>query len=335
MEPNLSKYLIASKRGAEYLLSSRNDNGLVGSSFILDNYKSPWALISSGYSYEANLLLDAIKINLQVEPGQFHMGDDFYEVLRSSTYRNVFILIASLLNGRFDIINSAAVKNFSGYQHPQLGAFYGEQYFHPAVYLNTNHTGMAGLFCLYSGLTEMAVRAGDFIVNHLIAQPSISTEFYIHTDTFGKLILNDDDENNTWFRIDYTQTSGHYWAFGTGAMFLSKLYLWTGEKKYLDTAKSLIRISQKLRSGYESWPSSGKVAWGAASLYSITHELEYKEIAERICNKCFLEAQQKNGSWGPFFFHMGNAKTGYELSIYELTAEFTLLLAEIGKLLAD
>lgn len=325
----------ASQRGAGYLRSRQRDDGLIGSPMILDYYKAPWALAAAGYHREAWRLLDWIKAHAQTEPGQFHHGDDFPEVLRSSTYRNIFIMLGAQLAGRFDIVNEAARANLRRYQHPDIGAFYGEQAPHAGVELNTNHTGMAGVFCLYAGMVDEAKRAGAYVLRHLADQPEPDRRFFINTDTHGRLMTELSDATRVWRVLDYNQREGHFWALGTGAAFLAQLFAATDDLRYLKGAQALIRLARHLPAGYEAWASSGKIAWGAARIYAVTGEAEFRLLAEQIGQACFLDTQHADGSWGPFFLRMGDGGRGYELPVLELTAEFTLLTSELARCLSD
>lgn len=329
------KFLESSQRGAAYVISRQREDGVVGSGFILNYYKSTWALASTGHVVEAWRLLDWIKENAQTEPGQFHHGDDRPELLRSSTYRNTIIMMSALMLGRFDVLSTGAVENLKKYQHPGIGAFYGEQHYDENAMLNTNHTGMTALLCLHLGLTEMAEKAGDYILKHLADQPDPGSVFYINTDTKGNLVTDFPDEMRAWRVVDYANPEGHFWAIGTGAMFLAHLFAHTGREKYIEGARSLLRLSYKLAPGFEYWASADKIAWGAARVYAFTREQEFKELAEKIGRKCFLDLQKEDGSWGPFFLRMGADGKGYELPVLELTSEFTLVTSELAKCLCS
>lgn len=330
METNHFKH--AAKRGAQYLTSIQQNDGCIGSSYILDHYKAPWALINTGHLHEAQMLLNWIGEHSCTKPGQFHNGDSLLQVLRSSTYRNVFIMIAALKLGDFTIYNKYALKDLCSYQHKNLGSFYGEENFDDSVLLNTNHSAMAGLFCLMSGMTKRATMVGDFILNHLNQQPLMQEKFYIHTNTKGQLITEFSNKDAFWYTIDYSQSRGHYWAIGTGAYFLTELFLFSKQKRFLEGARQLLNICKLFSKGFETWPSSGKVAWAAAKLYSVTREECLLNLAHLVGYGCLLESQKEDGSWGPFAFNMGQ-NNGYHLSIAELTAEFTLLCSSISQAL--
>lgn len=324
----------ASERGAHYLISQQHPNGRIGSEYILDYYKAPWGLAAAGQRDAAWKLLDWIKANVETSPGQFHAGDDRPQLLRSSTYRNTFIMMGGLQLGRFDITSNAAIKNFRGYQHDRVGAFYGEQHFHPGVDFNTNHTGMSAILCLYAGLEREAVAAGQYILKHLADQPDTDRIFYVNTDTSGALITTFNEGDAFWRTVDYSRKEGHFWAIGTAAAFLAQLFWRTGDEEYLTAARALLHLTYRLAPGFETWASSGKLAWGAARLYAVTREEEFAAMAQHIGQQCFLNMQHDDGSWGPFYLHMGADMKGYETPLLELTAEFTLLTAELAQCLS-
>lgn len=320
---------LSSQKGANYLLRSQNINGCIGST-ILDNYKIPLALISTGHVLEAWSSLIWINHICQTSSGQFHKGDNHKEVLRSSTYRNAFIILAALSIGYYDIYNKDAINNFLTYQDENTGAFYGEHFYDRAALQNTNHSSLAGLFCLCSGNYEKALKVANYVILHFYNQPDISRRFIIHTNTSGVLFTDFPREESFWFEIDFSLTKGHYWAIAMGAYFLSELYIYSKQKEYLDTAINLIQLCYILPDGYQKWPSSGKLALAAANIYRITKDSKYNALACDISEKCFLKSQNNDGSWGSFSFIMGINK-GYTLTEYELTAEFTFLTSMISK----
>jgi hypothetical protein len=238
-------------------------------------------------------------------------------------------MISALKLGDFSIYNEGSLQNLSSYQDNATGAFYGEEHYNDSVLLNTNHSSMAGLFCLMAGMSRRALMVGDFVLNHIKQQPHINDRFYIHTDSKGQLITDFSEEDSFWYAIDYSQPSGHYWAIGTGAYFLTELFLYTRREKYLKGARILLDLCKRLPGGFETWPSSGKVAWAAAKMYSVTRDEDYIKLATSVGQGCLIESQRSDGSWGPFAFSMGKGG-GYHLSVPELTAEFSLLCGAIA-----
>jgi hypothetical protein len=325
---------LASQQGAKYLISRQLSDGRIGTKSILDYYKAPLALTSTGYTAQAWRLLRWIKENVKTGPGQFHQGDSLQGLLRSSTYRNSFIMLGALLSGYFDILRPEDLANFRSYFHPSTGAFLGEQEYTPDAYLNTNHTSLAGIFCIYNGMLELAELCAEYVLKHFENQPRVEEVFYIHTDMDGNLITDFDPSDSFWHIIDYAQPKGHFWAIGTGAAFLAQLYQKTKQVRYLEGARNLIDLVDLFVEGFEAWPSSGKLAWGAARLYAATGEKKYCEVAQRIGKACFADTQDTSGSWGPFLFNMSDQGASYELPILELTAEFTFLSSEVSRCLS-
>lgn len=324
----------AAQRGADALLAARDDEGVVGGESILDYYKAPWALVTAGRPREAEAALDAAARRSATAPGQFHDGDDRPELLRSSTYRNVFLMQAAALLSRFDLCGRAARADLLSYQHPGHGGFFGERDRSVSREMNTNHASMAGLFCLQAGLYDAAVAAADYVVGHLEQQPELENRFYIHTDTDGRLLTDVDEDERVWRVLDLSDPETHFWAIGTPAAFLATLAEYGGERHHLDAATRLLALADRLADGWEAWASAGKIAWGAARMYRATGDATYRDLAERVASRCFLEQQRADGRWGPFRLKMGSGDAGYFLPELELTSEFTLLCADVSRCLA-
>ena len=68
---------------------------------------------------------------------------------------------------------------------------------------------------------------------------------------------------------------------GIAAGFLSRLYLHTNEKKWLELAKLYMLIAEKSSDYLWHTLRAGKVAWGNALLYRITKEKKYYDMAIR------------------------------------------------------
>lgn len=324
----------ASQRGADVLLAARDADGLVGGDSILDYYKAPWALVAAGRPRDAEQVLDAVVARAATAPGQFHDGDDLPELLRASTYRNVILMQAAALLSRFDVCGQEARADLRTYQHPRHGGFFGERDRSVAHEMNANHTSMAGLFCLQVGMDDEAGAAADYVLAHLAQQPDLGSGLLIHTDTEGRLLTDVDAHNRIWRVLDFADPETHFWAIGTPAAFLAALAEHTGEVGYLHGAGQLLALTERLADGWERWASAGKVAWGAARMFRATGDESYRELAEQTARVCFVEGQRPDGRWGPFFLKMGSDGAGYELPELELTAEFTLLAADVARCLA-
>jgi hypothetical protein len=321
------------QKGVEVLRHRLDLTAPVGELSILDYYKAPWALAASGHLREAERLLEGVARRAQTGPGQFHENDHAREVLRASTYRNVILLQAAALLSGWGVCSARAIAETRSYQHSEHGGFFGEQDRTTAVEMNTNHTSMAGLFCLQVGQFTNAVAAGEYVLSHLEQQPNLERGFYIHTDTSGVLLTDVDDSNRSWRFLDFRDSETHFWAIGTPVAFLAGLGEYTGDERYLAGADRLLALTDHLADGWESWASAGKVAWGAARMFRATGEERYRAQSKRIAERCLIEQQRPDGEWGPFFLKMGAEGAGYELPRLELTAEFTLLSADIARCL--
>lgn len=317
----------AARRGAEWICSQMAVDGALGEG-VLHCYKAPWALASAGRPAEANRLLDWIARHAMPAPGQFHLGDDTVELQRASTYRNAWIMIGAQALGRWDVVSRTAEADFLAHQHAS-GAFHSDQAKSPNLFFNMNHTAFGGLWCLYRGQTEAARRAADTVVRHLELQPDLASKYVIPWTAEGGVI----DQPTPDQVMTYDRAEGHFFYWGTPAAFLTQAALYLGEPRYLCAAATLEKLALRLPDAFDRWPSSGKLAWGAAWLYRVTGQPLWEELAGRVTRCCLLDSQQPDGCWPEFVVRLGGLRP-YAEPATAITSEFTLLCTQIAGCLA-
>ena len=317
----------AAGRGAEWLACRLSTDGSIGED-ILSCYKAPWALASAGRAPEAHRQLDWICRHALASPGQFHLGDDSPALKRSSTYRNAWILIGAQSLGRWDIVCENAEVDFLGHQHA-TGAFHSDQAKSAELNFSMNHTAFGGLWCLYRGKTDAARAAADCVARHLHLQPDLGSRYVIPWLVSGRV----PDSFEPSEVITYERAEGHFFYWGTPASFLTQAALFFGEPRYLTAARTLMGLVPRLPDAFERWPSSGKLAWGAAWLYKATGESLWEDLAVRVSRRCLLDAQQADGSWPDFVVRLGDYPPYVEPSA-AITSEFTLLCTHLAACLS-
>jgi len=273
------------------------DSRLTHGRTLLSMYKSPFALYLLGFSDEANQVLDWIKENTMVGPGEFREGEEPSWLSRSEVYRSSWILSAAFLLRRHDIADEAAIRRFLSFQDTTVGGFYGGREPQEAGILNTNHTAMAGIACHVMGRIDEAKKAGEYLLAHIEAQPNLKQRFVLNFHRDRGLICDYGEENRVVSEINLSGGEQLYYYLGGPMVLLCKLANLSGGQGFLDGARTLYEFTSRLPQGFASSPFSGKVAWGCAFLAVTVHEEKPWTIVERICDNLFFPKQREDGSW--------------------------------------
>jgi len=112
---------------------------------------------------------------------------------------------------------------------------------------------------------------------------------------------------------------------GIAMVFLSRLFMATGKKEYLDASEGYFDFTRLCCEDVYCSGPSGKVGWGSAQMYWITGAEKYRRAAVEV-GDYLLRTQAKDGYWdlgGPY----GSDKS----TVLDLTAEFVVWLAEIAQ----
>lgn len=300
-------------RGLRWLQEHAEDiNGIED---LSAHYKAPYLYAALGQPVQARRYADMMQVRYQQSDGDFRTQPTVkgWEHLPASPanrylYSNGWIIVALRKLGFYQAA-ARGIAFVQGLQVPGLGGFYSR---YDAIagapdtrYTDTSSTSSAGLALLACGYTAEAIRAGDFILRLLDAQPEYDRNFYCSWEIGSGLmtdIWGDDDPNAIWGRKQYclsTETDPRQemtWLIGKPMKFLATLYDQTGEKKYLDGAVSLFDFFHRL--GEERWHNyaSCKVMWAGAQLYRLTGRQRYADTAERILD-WFCESQYPSGLW--------------------------------------
>ncbi|MGC8961434.1 MAG: hypothetical protein ACP5K1_03195, partial [Candidatus Bathyarchaeia archaeon] len=281
------RYVDAAVRGAEWLADRQLGDGSIRPELGLGPmYKAVAALSYAGKVAEANRLLNWLKCNALIRPGEFRLafnpgGSDGAE---TSFYPNAWIMLGSLKLMRFDMASLEAMDRLSGYQM-DCGGFVSNLKGGRVDILNT---AMGGWISLYYGRTSQAERAGRLLIRMAELQPEPGKLYYVY-DCGGDDLLTVIPENR-WMThvVDTSKPEQHFYHSGIAMVLLSDLYKATGKTGYLEAAEEVyFKISSS--SGAESfkWPSKCKDGWGAALLYQAAGKPEHRLLAEKVADETF------------------------------------------------
>lgn len=315
------------------------------------HYKAPYLYAALGRPVEARRYADMMQDEYQQPDGDFRTGPAVkgWDHLPASPanrylYSNGWIIVALRKLGFYQAA-ARGIDFVKQLQVPRLGGFYSRYDILSGApdtrYTDTSSTASAGLALLACGHTAEAIRAGEFILRLLEAQPDPDRFFYCSWEIGSGLMTDvwgDDDPNAVRGRKQYclsTETDPRQemtWLVGKPMKFLASLYDQTGEGEYLEGAVALFDFFHQL--GGERWHNyaSCKVMWAGAQLFRLTGEQRFADTAERILD-WFCQSQHPSGLWvhGLWYARPEDQPLAGSLDIVqELCAEISDTLFELG-----
>lgn len=328
-------YVKAALKGAEWLAKRQLEDGSIRPELGLGPmYKAVAALAYAGKIVEASRLLNWLKDNALMRPGEFKLSftPGNPEGAETAFYPNAWIMLGSLKLMRFDVASPEAMEGLLRYQMG-CGGFMSAL---PEGRVDILNTAMGGWISLYYGRLAQAERAGGLLERMAGLQPEPGKLYYVY-DCGREDLLRIIPENR-WMThvVDTSKPEQHFYHSGIAMVLLSDLYKATGKTGYLEAAEDVyFKISSGSSVESFKWPSKCKDGWGAALLYSATGRPEHRLLAEKVADETFLETQRRDGSWKGFQAPLtDDYSEKVEVSAEELTAEFVFELLEIAKCLA-
>lgn len=328
----IESYWAGALKGARWLLEQQASDGSFSpiEEGIDAYYKIPYALAVTGYPRAAHRLIDwVIRAGALTSEGDLRGTSVKAQSVWHSecyTYSNSWMVIGAQRLGRFDYARPgmAFILKF-------LSSGNGGIFSEPAS-ITTGRgrqdmvvCSQAGSACVYMGRWAEAMQIGDWFVKMLRRQPDIEHNLYACSDPEIGLIVNYPADYPLMYVVQTAQKGQWYFYPGIAMGFLSKLYLATGKREYLDASEGYFDFTPRCQDDvYRSGPS-GKVGWGSAQMYWITGEEKYQAAAVAV-GDYLLDTQADTGLWdlgGPY----GSARA----TILDITAEFVVWLAEIAQ----
>ena len=329
-------------RGVRWLISRQGEDGsirLEGEKPSRDPqsyYKVVWPLTLAGRLREANLTANYIKSDFMLSNGDFSGGEprssEEWFQWRYYTYLNVWIVLGAHKLGRFDL----SIPGFSymlKYRDPETGGFCNEKPYPEGNYIeDALSASYNGLACLNLGCIEEAEGAGNFLLRLLSVQPEPDERFYVALNAKKGLITEFPEEEAPYRVVEAKATQQYYYYLGYPIIFLSKLYLATNKRIYLEAAEKYFNFTKLCSKDVYASPPSGKLGWGCAALYSITGDRDVGEAVKSVV-KYLLQTQEEEGCWARFpgFKRYLDGKPYPLTGRVDLTSEFTAWLMEILK----
>jgi rhamnogalacturonyl hydrolase YesR len=127
-------------------------------------------------------------------------------------------------------------------------------------------------------------------------QPEPATSLYLCKRWSGEWITAFAPGEASRFLVQFGKANQIYWYFGIGMAALGKLYLSTGERKWLEFAIRIFDLAKRCSPEVYQSLTSAKVGWGASVIYRITGEKRFEDITLQV-GKFLLDTQTEEGIW--------------------------------------
>tara|TARA_B100001079_G_C16380107_1_gene501639 strand:- start:151 stop:1116 length:966 start_codon:yes stop_codon:yes gene_type:complete len=315
----MNEFKIARDLGASWLESQIQNNGIIGDSIagVTAYYKVPAALQVCGKTQQANRMIDWIRDFGLETNGDF--GPRPKDELKNYwyTYYNSWVVVGSQRLGQFDVAQKGMnfIKRF---WDKESGGFFSDvEKKDKNTYQDLWVVAGNGIAAIYTGELEIAKSVGNWMQKLMDLQPEYPEKLYSVFNKSEGLITEFKDDDIRFVMSANAERDQFFFHPGIAAGFLSRLYLHTNEKKWLELAKLYMLIAEKSSDYLWHTLRAGKVAWGNALLYRITKEKKYYDMAIRA-GKNIISQQTKLGYWGM-----------EEMSSIDATAELVYWLDEV------
>jgi len=316
-------WLRAAARGADWLEAHLDGSGrLPGKLHDLGSYyKWPLALAGLGRLSLARHVFDLIVSEFLTDEGDFRTGEaksgDPIYALIADTYTNTWPVVAARVLQREDV-GRAGLACLRDRRVAETGGYltgYSGQHGDGRQDIVTI-AGCGNAMLAWDAVTEATV-AGDCLLRILAEQVGPANPFYLYTDADGRL-LTERDIPERLSRIHLDRPDQAYVYLGMSSIFLSRLYLVTGESRFLAGAQGYFAVNEACGDRVYRGTGCCKTGRAAAALYRLTGERRYRLAVERAADQ-LLAAQAAEGNWpSPEHSDVLNCDGSGEL-VYHLT----------------
>jgi hypothetical protein len=313
------------QRGAQWLLAQlQPDGSLRGAKNLGDYYKLPAALTITGHIAAAERALDYIQQRFLKADGDLD-GSELEWFDTFCIYPAAWLAMGALMRGRFEMA-CPLLRMLASCHDSTTGAFFGttqgrRERRGPQEMMSTCAVGLA---CLWGGREDIARRTGAWLRKMYDMQPDLKRGLYFVADSDGRLLTNFPAAEATAHFVDATQLAQWYFQYGIAAAFLSSLSAATGERSWLDLARQYLKACQHCREDVFRQPQSGKIGWGAAWTWRLTHESAESQLVASVTDG--LKAlQHADGWWSALTAYDYQKAERVEVN-FDVTSEFVALL---------
>lgn len=283
-------------------------------------YKVPYLFLITGHPEPCRLGLNWIRNNLLTDDGSLLCvpATEGAQTEPAAVRETAWVARTAHFSGRFDI-SYPVIDFLVSCQGRNTGGVYETTRGVHAADADARSTACAGLAYLASGRIEAARRAGDFLAQTVMKQLD-STRFHVRVDAMGQPVTKFPKENAGHYVLSKARGKTDLSYLGLPMVFLSRLYLATGEQEWLDAGADYFAVGERYAKDGWSGPGAGTVGWGAATLYDLTRRRFYYDAAEAVSQTIIKRM-------GPDGAYAARGKLD-EAEQIRLTAEIAVCLTE-------
>ncbi len=331
--------------------AGRHHARLMDEGDIQAHYKAPYFWTATGHMRMAGLYRALIEKRFLRKDGDFRteetvkgFGHFTCTVHNQYIYPNGWLIVGLQKAGAYDLARKALafVLRFQDRRH---GGFYCA--FDPVSkkivrrLMDSSSTSSAGLACLACGRTAEAARAGDFLLRLLALQPEADTFFFscmkpdgsLYTDVFrSEDPWDPDSRQQKCLSAKADGLKELTWLIGKPTKFLAKLYLATGDTRYLRGADRAFRFFLALHPNAWKNYASCKTMWAGTELYRITGRRLYLDAALRLADY-YAATQKRSGAWVHTLWYRTEADQQFTWTsdiTHEYGAELSDVIYDLG-----
>ena len=220
----------------------------------------------------------------------------------------------------------------SSYQDPDSGGFFAgdEQRKNQRGPIDFDSTTMAVIALSQAGRVAPSVKGGDYLLQLCQAQPNASEQFFTTWNRPDGLITQPEDLAQTTV-LRWADPKQHYYKVGLLVVALGQVYGTSGDRKYLDAARTI--YDDTIQRAKDLWTNtiSHKMCWAATTLAAITRETQYIEQGCRFADH-LVNLQQSDGGFSYPELIPTYPPQRWEV-IPNVGAQFTLWIARVLKMI--
>jgi hypothetical protein len=284
------------RRAADWLAGlMAPDGSLRGAGSINDYYKAVVGLAAAGRHNASERMFNYVVRRYLRDDGDLDgTGCAWFDQFR--TYPHAWLLMAAVVRARFDLVRLWA-RFLERFQDPDNGGFYGTlEHQRRRGEQEMMTTGVAAIALLWAGRVEAALRAGHWLRRLHDAQPDLSRGLYFVWNRQTGLVTDFPEAKALEYRIDAGKTGQWYFQYGIAAALGSGLFGVTGDRAWLDLGRKYLDATKHCREDVFRQGTSGKIGWGAAWMYRMTHDPADRAVAEAV-HANLRAAQHPDGWW--------------------------------------
>jgi hypothetical protein len=287
----------ARDRGGNFLLSFRRPDGGFGppERGLADYYKVISAYQVCGATNAASQLCDWVRRHGMTPQGDF--GPRILETMEYYyPYYNAWVVTGGHRLGQFDI-SQRGMDFLMNFWDADSGGFYCS-----ATERNASTkqdlwvVSGCGLAALSTGRLQVALGVGEWMQRMMNAQPDYPRKLYGVFSRSEGLIVDFESSDIRYVVSCDPARDEFFFSPGIASGFLARLYMATGQPRWLDLAQQFLLIAEHANDYFFQSVRAGKVGWAASLLYTLTGKDIYREMALRV-GQYLIWTQTADGSW--------------------------------------